>query len=94
MFENSRRSFHVWLVDQTTVLTTVPKDGQTWSSHFEKDSKIIQLCLTKLGNMKRKSQVKVVNSPCEQKCITFSPTYHLVINDKHKIIRKSLKCAK
>ena len=42
----------------------------------------------------KENQVNVANTPSEQKCITsFTPTYHAVINEIPKIIRKNLRSA-
>ena len=40
------------------------------------------------------NQVKLVNAPSKQKCITsFTATYHPIISEIHKIIRKNLRSA-
>ena len=40
------------------------------------------------------NQVKFANAPSKQKCITsFTPIYHPVISEIHKIIRKNLRSA-
>ena len=40
------------------------------------------------------NQVKLANAPSKQKCITsFTPIYHPVISEIHKIIRKNLRSA-
>ena len=42
----------------------------------------------------KENQVKSANAPSKQKCITsFTPTYHSVISEIHKIIRKTLRSA-
>ena len=42
----------------------------------------------------KENQVNVANTPSKQKCITpFTPTYHPVINEIHKIIRMNLRSA-
>ena len=42
----------------------------------------------------KENQVKLANAPSEQKCITsFTPTYHPVISEIHKIILKNLRSA-
>ena len=39
-------------------------------------------------------QVKLANAPSKQKCITsFTPTYHPIISEIHKIIRRNLRSA-
>ena len=42
----------------------------------------------------KENQAKLANTPSEQKCITsFTPTYHPVISEMHKIICKNLTSA-
>ena len=42
----------------------------------------------------KENQVKLANAPSKQKCITsFPPTYHPVISEIYKIIRKNLRSA-
>ena len=44
--------------------------------------------------MTKENQVKVANTPSKQNCITsFTPTYHPVISEIHKIIHKNLRLA-
>ena len=44
--------------------------------------------------MTKENQVKLTNAPSKQKCITsFTPTYHPIISEIHKIIRKNLRSA-
>ena len=42
----------------------------------------------------KENQVKLANAPSKQKCVTsFTPTYHPVISEIHKIICKNLRSA-
>ena len=42
----------------------------------------------------KENQVNLINAPSKQKCIiSFTPTYHPVISEIHKIIRKNLRSA-
>ena len=42
----------------------------------------------------RENQIKLANAPSKQKCVTsFTPTYHAIISEIHKIIRKNLRPA-
>ena len=42
----------------------------------------------------KENQVKLANTPSKQKCITsFTPIYHPIISEIHKIIRKNLMSA-
>ena len=47
-----------------------------------------------LARTTKENQVKVANTPSKQRCITsFTPTYHPVVSEIHKIIRKNLRSA-
>ena len=47
-----------------------------------------------LARTTKENQVKLANAPSKQKCITsFTPTYHPVISEIHKIIRKTHRSA-
>ena len=64
-------------------------------SSIDKAFQNVQLLSQETSVRKTKeNQVNVANTPSKQKCFTsFTPTYHPVINEIHKIIRKNLRSA-